>query len=190
MKAYQRLARLLVAMLVAPAGCVHTPAGAPSAELAERILPSDSRVRIVGEAGAAPARPVGGAPARQPNAPGTGPGADPPISPDAPVLTLDEAKQLGLRLNPQVRAAHDGIAAAKGNEEVAFSGYLPTFQAATGFQAFSSHVGYLGPRGATNHAFPVLPVRGFGPGTQDFVATDLLMKWSAASAIWPCSTPR
>jgi outer membrane protein TolC len=95
-------------------------------------------------------------------------------------LTLEQAKQLGLQLNPQLKMAHDAIAAAKGGEEVAFSGYLPTFQAGTGFQAFSSHVGFLGARGATNHAFPVLPVRGFGPGTQDFDVTDLQMKW----AVW------
>lgn len=80
---------------------------------------------------------------------------------------------MALRLNPQLAIAREAIASAEGNEQVAFSGYLPTFQANTGFQAFSSQVGFIGQRGR----FFTIPVRGFGPGFQDFNVTDLQVKW-------------
>ena len=65
------------------------------------------------------------------------------------------------------------VETAAGNEEVAYSGFLPTLQGNYSFQAFSSDVGFTGQRGR----FPVLPVRGFGPGTQDFHVAELQLRW-------------
>jgi hypothetical protein len=65
---------------------------------------------------------------------------------------------------------------AAGNGEVVHSGFLPTLTGNYGYQAFSSAVGFTG----TRDRFPVLPVRGFGPGTQDFHVSELV--WSTTSA--------
>ena len=62
---------------------------------------------------------------------------------------------------------------AAGNEEIAYSGFLPTLQGNYSYQAFSSNVGFAG----TRDRFPVLPVRGFGPGTQDFHVAELQLRW-------------
>jgi outer membrane protein TolC len=80
---------------------------------------------------------------------------------------------MALCLNPQLAIAREAIASAQGDERVAFSGYLPTFQANSGFQAFHSNVGSL----TTASGRFVYPVRGFGPGSQDFNVTDLQVKW-------------
>jgi outer membrane protein TolC len=96
----------------------------------------------------------------------------------APALTgalgLEEAQTLAIRLNPQVAQDREAVAKAKGGEEVAFSGYLPTVLGSYSYQAFSSNVGFAGVRGR----FPVLPVRGFGPGTQDFSVTEAQLRWN------------
>ncbi len=89
-------------------------------------------------------------------------------------LGLEEAKSLAIRLNPQVAQDREAIAKAAGGEEVAFSGYLPTVLGSYSYQAFSSNVGFAG----THDRFPVLPVRGFGPGTQDFSVTEAQLRWN------------
>src|SRR5262249_11495794 len=88
-------------------------------------------------------------------------------------LTLEEAKSLAFRLNPQLGQALTAVETAAGNEEIAYSGFLPALQGNYSFQAFSSDVGFVGNRGR----FPVLPVRGFGPGTQDFHIAELQLRW-------------
>jgi outer membrane protein len=173
------LAGLFIFTLALPAGCVQTPSVVPNAELAQRIAPAGLEPGPSGGAGGSPSAPPSEAAAeRPPDAPASGGRAEPPPSPGMvscgePPLTLDEAKQLALRLNPQLAVAREAIATAQGNEEIAFSGYLPSFQANTGYQAFSSQVGSTGMRG---RGF-LIPVRGFGPGTQDFDVTELQMKW-------------
>jgi outer membrane protein TolC len=89
-------------------------------------------------------------------------------------LTLEEAKSLAFRLNPQLGQSFAAVDTAAGNEEIAYSGFLPTVQGNYSYQAFSSDVGFAGTRGR----FPVLPVRGFGPGTQDFHVTELQLRWA------------
>jgi outer membrane protein len=91
-------------------------------------------------------------------------------------LTLDEAKILALRLNPLLGQSLAAVETAAGNEEIAYAGFLPTLQGNYSYQAFSSDVGFAG----THDRFPVLPIRGFGPGTQDFHVTELQLRW----AVW------
>jgi outer membrane protein TolC len=89
-------------------------------------------------------------------------------------LTLEEAKSLARRLNPVLGQSLAAVETAAGNEEIAYSGFLPSFQGNYSYQAFSSDVGFAGARGR----FPVLPVRGFGPGTQDFHVAELALRWA------------
>ena len=91
-----------------------------------------------------------------------------------PGLTLEEAKSLAFRLNPLLGQSLAAVETAAGNEEIAYSGFLPTLQGNYSYQAFSSDVGFAG----TRDRFPVLPVRGFGPGTQDFHVTELQLRWA------------
>jgi outer membrane protein len=90
------------------------------------------------------------------------------------VLTLEGAKSLALRLNPQLGQSLAAVDTAAGNEEIAYSGFLPTLQGNYSYQAFSSDVGFAG----MHDRFPVLPVRGFGPGTQDFHVAELQLRWA------------
>jgi outer membrane protein TolC len=90
-------------------------------------------------------------------------------------LTLEAAKSLALRLNPSLGQSLAAVDAAAGNEEIAYSGFLPTLQGNYSYQAFSSQTGFSGtPAGGR---FPVLPVRGFGPGTQEFNVAELQLRW-------------
>jgi outer membrane protein TolC len=89
-------------------------------------------------------------------------------------LGLEEAKTLAIRLNPQVAQDLAAVAKAEGGEEVAYSGYLPTVLGSYSFQAFRSDTGFAGTRGR----FPVLPIRGFGPGTQNFSVTEAQLRWN------------
>ena len=180
MRASLARAGLLIFALAQSAGCVQTPSVLPEAGLAQRIAPLGPEAESAGRAsGSASASPPEAAETR-PNTPASGERVEPLPLPDIaagrePPLTLNEAKQLAWRLNPQLAVAREAITAAQGDEEVAFSGYLPTFSANSGYQAFSSQVGFIGipPHGRLIN----LPVRGFGPGTQDFTVTDLQMKW-------------
>jgi len=89
-------------------------------------------------------------------------------------LTLEAAKSLAFQLNPLLGQSFAAIETAAGNEEIAHSAFLPTLQGNYSYQAFSSDVGFTGTRGR----FPVLPVRGFGPGTQEFSVTELQLRWA------------
>jgi outer membrane protein len=91
-------------------------------------------------------------------------------------LTLEEAKSLAFRLNPSLGQSLAAVETAAGNEEIAYSGFLPTIQGNYGYQAFSSQTGFSGtPIGGR---FPLLPVRGFGPGSQEFSVTELQLRWA------------
>lgn len=89
-------------------------------------------------------------------------------------LTLDRARELALRYSPVLRASQAAVDASLGELDVVQAAYKPAFQGNYGYQAFSSDVGFAGTRGR----FPVLPVRGFGPGAQDFHVTEVQMKWA------------
>ena len=93
--------------------------------------------------------------------------------PGAP-LGLDEAKSLAIRLNPQVAQDREAVGKALGGEEIAYAGFLPTVLGSYSYQAFSSNTGFAG----THDRFPVLPIRGFGPGTQAFSITEAQLRWN------------
>jgi hypothetical protein len=77
-----------------------------------------------------------------------------------------------MRLDPVLGQSLAEEESAGGNEEIAYAGFLPSLQGEYSYQAFSSNAGFAGVRGW----FPVLAVRGFGPGTQDFHVAEL--QWS------------
>jgi outer membrane protein TolC len=91
-------------------------------------------------------------------------------------LTLEEAKSLAMRLNPSLRQSVAAVGAAAGNEEIAHSGFLPTVQGNYSYQAFASQTGFAGTE--QGGRFPILPVRGFGPGTQGFNVTEVQLRWA------------
>src|SRR4029077_16541970 len=78
---------------------------------------------------------------------GTSPGTDliarPPTR-GGQGLPLEEAKSLALRLNPLLGQSLAAVETAAGNEEIAFSGFLPAVQGNYGYQGFSSQTGFAG----------------------------------------------
>jgi outer membrane protein TolC len=81
-----------------------------------------------------------------------------------------------MRLNPLLRQSLAAVGVAAGNEEIAYSGFLPTVQGSYSYQAFSSQTGFAGIE--QGGRFPILPVIGFGPGIQDFNVTELRLRWA------------
>ena len=169
MRAPLSRAGLLIFALAQSAGCVQTPSVLPTAGLAQRIAPLGPEAESAGRAsGSASASPPEAAETR-PSTPASGEREPSPLPGIAagrePPLTLNEAKQLALRLNPQLAVAREAVAAAQGNEEVAFSGYLPTFSANSGYQAFGSRVGFIGmPQGRPLDQPPRARLRARHPG--------------------------
>lgn len=173
MHMWHRTTGLLAGLLAISVGCAQRPDPSPRHDLIARVTGP--------EAGLAAPGPDGD----------RKPGVDPPLeraSFEAPLdrgarpdeaqstgpLTLEEANRLALRHSPILKLSEASIDAALGNLQVVDSAFLPSFQGNYGFQAFSSQVGFAGTRGR----FPVLPVRGFGPGTQDFNVAEVQMKWT------------
>ncbi|HVX13457.1 MAG TPA: TolC family protein [Pirellulales bacterium] len=91
-------------------------------------------------------------------------------------LTLEDAKSLAMRLNPSLRQSVAAVGTAEGNEEIVHSGFLPTVQGSYSYQAFASQTGFAGTE--QGGRFPILPVRGFGPGTQGFNVTEVQLRWA------------
>ncbi len=89
-------------------------------------------------------------------------------------LTLEKAREQAMRYSPILNQSRAAVDAALGNLQIVDSAFLPTFQGNYAYQAFSSNTGFVGTRGR----FPVLPVRGFGPGAQDFHVAEVQMKWT------------
>jgi outer membrane protein TolC len=81
-----------------------------------------------------------------------------------------------MRLNPLLQQSLAAIGVAAGNEDIAYSGFLPTAQGSYSYQAFASQTGFAGT--LQGGRFPVLPVRGFGPGIQNFNVTELQLRWA------------
>src|SRR5215469_8863721 len=123
----------------------------------------------VPEADSAAGPPADGPPVAGPRAPGT-----PARSGER--LTLEDAKSLAMRLNPILRQSLAAVGVAAGNEDIAYSGFLPTVQGSYSYQAFTSQTGFAGTE--QGGRFPILPVVGFGPGTQDFNVTEVRLRWA------------
>jgi outer membrane protein len=184
---------LLLPLVCLWVGCVQVPSQAPPVEQTESRVPAvvartptrdepselGSRPPVDEQIG--PARANG--PAR-PDATDASAAASPraeaatesPTRSGPPgTLTLEAAKSQAGRLNPMLGQSLAAVETAAGNEEISYSGFLPTLQGNYSYQAFTSQTGFAGtPIGGR---FPVLPVRGFGPGTQEFHVTELQLKW-------------
>ncbi len=90
-------------------------------------------------------------------------------------LTLEQAKALAERSNPQLAEARAKAAIARSIEDIAFSSFLPTVSTDYELTGISSITGFAGiPAGGR---FPVLPIRGLGPGDQWYQVADLKMQW-------------
>jgi len=174
-----RSAMPLLALATALAGCVHRPAVHERPDLVARIngesLPPPSEA---GSAAPAPDPSVVRASAEEavgaPAATGAGEAEGPEAEAAGAPLTLERAREIALRHSPILKASSAAVDASLGDLEVVQSGFKPTFLGNYAYQAFSSDVGFVGNRGR----FPVLPVRGFGPGAQDFHVAEVQMKWS------------
>ncbi len=91
-------------------------------------------------------------------------------------LSLEQAEELAMRQSPRIAEARGVAAAGAARERVAAAAFLPTAGVNYSFQGFASHTGFSGtPDGGR---FPVLPVRGYGPGDQDFEVLDLRVQWT------------
>lgn len=171
-------------------GCVHPPAPYERPDLVARISGEDpdvagaeartaSRSPLPIPAGKADDRIVrasngGDEPAAARIADGESGPAEAEAEALAEELPLERARDLAMRYSPVLRASRAAVDASLGDLTVVQAGFQPTFQGNYAYQAFSADVGFVGTRGR----FPVLPVRGFGPGAQDFHVSEVQMKWT------------
>lgn len=169
------LGRLVLVLLVAAlAGCIQTPEVPEHPDLAARVSRTEavsaSRPR---DAAKEPeprhdpsVTPVAAKDAGEAEAEAhRGADATAALSVPAGPLTLQQARDLAMRYSPVLAQSRASVDAARANIEIAEAAFRPTVQANQFYQAFSSQTGYAGiPIGGR---FPQLPVRGFGPGTQD-----------------------
>lgn len=175
MRSYRGPARCLLTLfvLIAP-GCALRPVTVERQDLVDRITGTTTGTETANaehDAGNALADPLVKRTADA-STEGTSDSAALPIATEE--LTLEGARAIAMRQSPVLAQSRAGIDLAQGNLEIAHSGFRPTIQGNYGFQAFSSDVGFAGTRGR----FPVLPVRGFGPGTQDFHVAEAQLKWT------------
>ncbi len=183
---------LLLSVVPLWVGCVQVPSKAPPVEQSGWRAPAvvgpaptleessarGSRALVddkIGQAGMnGPGRPDANGPSVA-----TSSRADAPARPPTgggQGLTLEAAKSLAFQLNPMLGQSLAAVETAAGNEEIAYSGFLPTLQGNYSYQAFSSQTGFSGT--LVGGRFPVLPVRGFGPGQQEFSVTELQLRWA------------
>ncbi|WP_422931477.1 TolC family protein [Singulisphaera sp. PoT] len=91
-------------------------------------------------------------------------------------ITLEQALAMASQSSPALAQARASVDVARGNLKVTDSGFYPTVQGNYAFQAYSSQTGFSGtPVGGR---FPILPVRGFGPGTQEFSVSEAQLKYT------------
>ncbi len=97
------------------------------------------------------------------------------VSLDQPI-SLEQAQEIALFHSPKIAEARSAVSIAAARERGKFAAFLPTVGTSYAFQAFSSDTGFVGiPAGGR---FPVLPVRGVGPGNQDFEVLDVRVQWT------------
>jgi outer membrane protein TolC len=156
-------ARLMWLLLAAGGGgCIRSPAPVDTVALAGRVT-----------AQAPPALP--------PPAPldRAIEGQLPPPAPSLPgkePITLDEAKALAERVNPQLNRVRETINRAAAEERIVFADFLPSIGVSHEFDAVTSSTGFVGTK--AGRRFVQLPVRGFGPGAQDFEVLDLELRYT------------
>ena len=143
-------------------GCLRSPAPVNPVGMAQRITAQ------------APAA-TGPSPATPPREPEDSPRASLPL-PGAGPLTLEEAKALADRVNPQLNRARESINRAAAEERVVFADFLPTLALSHEFDDVTSRAGFVGVK--QGRRFVQLPIRGYGPGAQDFQVLDLELRYT------------
>lgn len=159
MSNHARVIWLLLA--AAGSGCLRSPAPVNPAALAGRLT------------ALAPGDPPKPAPDRTPTAQ---PGPPAPTLPGKEPLTLEEAKALADRVNPQLNRTRETVNRAAADERVVFADFLPSVGLSHEFDAVTSRSGFVGTK--DGRRFVQLPVRGYGPGAQDFQVLDLELRYT------------
>ncbi|HJZ59319.1 MAG TPA: TolC family protein, partial [Gemmataceae bacterium] len=156
-------ARLLWLLLtVGGSGCIRSPAPVDPGALAGRITAPSP---VAGPPGLAADRaPEGQASPPAPALPGNEP------------LTLDAAKDLADSVNPQLNRIRQTVDRAAAEERVVFADFLPAVALSQEFDAVTSRAGFVGMK--EGRRFVQLPIRGYGPGTQDFQVLDLELRYT------------
>ncbi len=144
-------------------GCIRSTAPVDPGGLAQRITVQAPA------AAAAPARVPDSAPDTKPAPAGL------PL-PGESVLTLERAKDLAERANPQLNRIRETVNRAAADERVVFADFLPSLSLTQEFDDVTSRTGYVGVK--DGRRFVQLPVRGFGPGAQDFQVIDLELRYT------------
>jgi outer membrane protein TolC len=156
-----QIALLVVAL--GAAGCIRSPAPVDPEGMAQRITARSPAVT-----GPPPPAPTPG-PEAKPGPVGLpGPGEGP--------LTLESAKALADQINPQLNRTRESVNRAAAEERVAFADFLPSLGLAYEFDTVSSRAGFVGTK--DTRRFVQLPIRGFGPGAQDFQVLDLELRYT------------
>lgn len=91
-------------------------------------------------------------------------------------LSLEQAEELAMRHSPRIAASQSMVAAAASRERIAAAAFQPTLSTDYAFQGDTSNYQFSGtPPGGM---FPVLPIRGLGPGNFDYEVVDLRLQWT------------
>lgn len=154
----------LIALLFATAGggCLRSAAPADPIALAGRVTAHAPEPP-------APPRPAEPKPDAQPGPPA-------PVVPGPEPVTLDEARALAERVNPQLNRVREAVNRAAAEERIVFADFLPSLGFSHEFDGVTSRTGFAGIK--PGRRFPQLPVRGVGPGAQDYEILDLELRYT------------
>jgi outer membrane protein TolC len=97
-----------------------------------------------------------------------------PSLPGKEPITLEEAKTLAERINPQLNRVRETVNRAAAEERIVFADFLPSIGFSQEFDDSTTHAGFVGVK--PGRRFVQLPVRGYGPGAQDFQVIDLELR--------------
>jgi outer membrane protein TolC len=99
-----------------------------------------------------------------------------PALPGKEPMTLEEAKSVADRVNPQLNRVRETVNRAAAEERIVFADFLPSLGLSQEFDSVSTHAGFVGVK--QGRRFVQLPVRGYGPGAQDFEVVDLELRYT------------
>jgi outer membrane protein TolC len=145
-------------------GCIRSPAPVDPVALAGRVTSQAPPVLPP------PVAPPDRAPEGQPS---------PPVAPflsGKEPITLEDAKVLADRVNPQLNRTRETINRAAAEERIVFAEFLPSIGLSHEFDYSTTHAGFVGVK--PGRRFVQLPVRGLGPGAQDFQVIDLELRYT------------
>lgn len=155
---------ILLVITLAGTGCIRSPAPVDAEGMARRIT------NPVPVATTSPPTPT---PYRGPVEKST------PVAlplPGGGPLTLEEAKELADRVNPQLNRVRETVNRAAAEERIVFADFLPSVGFSYEFDDVTSRTGFVGVK--EGRRFVQLPVRGLGPGAQDYEVLDLELRYT------------